>query len=608
MRGENAKTRKEEMAASGHHTWDYYGCIGTPLKVKDSNNVPLKKNFGDLESRVVYLVYLLFPLNTDIVIANRGRDNLCVKWTVNLVICWIKNSAVQWCMSCHERLCLECSIYHKALTATKDHNLISTKQYEAMLPFLKSVEIKCCHHSEKDLEYFCKEHECFCCIICKRETHIDCRKVEKIEEIISETDLTSELKHMNNRYAHAAKDLSKLTNLIDVNIFDLDKAKEEIFHQMQSHRMKINNALDSIENNIKQDINKSFKEEKSKLRKQKYEYKKKTTELEKEQEIIHEMLKTDIKSNKRMFFVQRNIQNKLTLNELFVENFVSSLQMISSNCKVGTSIDKNAGSVKFTKTIEFNRNTCKFDLQSLPLKDEHEETASSNVEAEEMMPSDKSQKKDSHTNIPDFKISPVSTNYTFKYKRHILLTSVNSNSKSAYFIKSISKKSVVVWTPSEKYLLFVDTESKTESKIYLQFPPRSIAIIDDNTIAVTSCMKIVFVNTQTLTCMHTLHIGDHCFGIDFTQNKLLVNCESKGLKVMDVKGNVSKSFENITGKLQLCLLNSTIVAIGKQGVLFNQFVKYIKCKHENNQFTRFRSSELYDQFWGQYTISYNQQK
>ncbi|CAG2230364.1 unnamed protein product [Mytilus edulis] len=183
-----------------------------------------------------------------------------MKWNVNLVIGWKKkNSADQWCVSCHERLCLECSSYHRALTATKDHSLISIKQYEAILPILKSVEIKCVHHTENDLEYVCKEHECFCCIKCKRETHVDCRKVEKIEEIISETDLTSELKHMKNR--------------------------------------------------------------------------------------------------------------------------------------VGSCIDKESGSVKFTKTIEFDRDHCDFDLQSLPMENEHEETASSTVEAEEMVPLDESQKK-----------------------------------------------------------------------------------------------------------------------------------------------------------------------------------------------------------------------
>lgn len=476
-----------------------------------------------------------------------------------------KNSAVQWCVSCQERLCLECCSYHRALTATKDHSLISIKQYEAILPILKSVETKCGHHPEKDLEYVCKEHECFCCIICKREKHVDCRKVEKIEEIISETDLTSELKQMNNRYKQAAEKLSKLTYLTDVNIADLDKAKEEIFHQMQTHRMKINQALDSIENNIQQEVNNSFKAEKKKLKKQKYEFRKKTTEVEKEKEMIHTMLETDIKSNKDIFLVQRNIQDKLNSKELFVENCVSSFQIIASNCRVGTGVDKEIGSVQLTKTIEFKRDQYEFDLQSLPMLNEHEETASSTVEAEEMVLLDKSTKKVSELKIPDFKILPVSTSYTFKYERNIFLASNNANSNNAHFIKIISKESVVVWTSSEKYLLFYNTENKKESKIYLQYLPSSIAIIDDNKIAVTACMEIVFVNIQTLICMHTVHIGDHCFGIAFIRNQLCVNCESIGLKVMDMKGKVSKSFEKITGQLQLCFLNSKIIAIAKQG-------------------------------------------
>ncbi|CAG2216590.1 unnamed protein product [Mytilus edulis] len=475
------------------------------------------------------------------------------------------NSAVQWCVSCHELLCLECSSYHSVLSATKHHNLLSTKQYEAILPILKSVGIKCSHHLERDLEYVCKEHECFCCSICKCEKHSDCRRVQKIEDIISETDLKSEFENLTSRYEHVAANLSKLTYSTDENMVQLDKASDEIFHQMQIHRVKINNALDSIENDIKQDINKSFMVEKSQLQKQKNEYRKKTAEIEQEQEMIHTILDTDMKSNKHMFLVQRNIQDKLNSNELFVANSAASFNIVASNCRIGTDIDKELGSVKFTKTIEFSRNHCKFDLHSLPIEDEHEETASSTVEADEMAPQDKFQKRGNDTKRPDFEISQGSTRYTIKYKRSIFLESTNTNSPKMHFIKTISNKSVVVWTLQEKVLLFYNTNNNTERKMYLQYPPRSIAKIDDNTIAVTTCKGIVFVNTQTFTCMQTVNIDDNCFGIAFMSDHLFVNCESKGLKVMDVKGNVSKTFEKITGKLQLCLLNIRAIAIAKQG-------------------------------------------
>ncbi|CAG2205788.1 unnamed protein product [Mytilus edulis] len=478
-----------------------------------------------------------------------------------------KNSAVQWCVSCHELLCLECSSYHSVLSATKHHNLLSTKQYEAILPILKSVGIKCSHHLERDLEYVCNDHECFCCSICKREKHVDCRRVEIIEDIISDTDLMSEFENMTSRYEHVAANLSKLAYSTDENMVHLDKASDEIFHQMQIHRMKINNALDSIENDIKQEINKSFMAEKNKLQKQKNEYRMKTTEMEKEQEMIRTILETNMKSNKHMFLVQRNIQDKLNSIQLFVENCVSSFEIVTPNCRVGIGIDKESGSVKFTKTIEFIRNYCKLDLHSLPIEDEHEETASSTVEADEQVPLDTILKRGSNTKRPDFEISPVSSRYTFKYKRSIFLASNNTHSENVHFIKTISKKSVVVWALPEKHLFVykTSTASKAERKIYLQYPPRSIAIIDDNTIAVTDCRGIVFVNTQTFTCMHTVDIDDDCFGIVFMRNQLFVNCERKGLKVMDVEGKISKSFESITGNLQLCQMNSESIAITKQG-------------------------------------------
>lgn len=77
--------------------------------------------------------------------------------------------ALQWCSSCNELLCTRCYNYHKVLGVTKDHTAITVEEYEAILPFIALVQMKCREHTNKEYKYYCKTHDCTCCAICKQK-------------------------------------------------------------------------------------------------------------------------------------------------------------------------------------------------------------------------------------------------------------------------------------------------------------------------------------------------------------------------------------------------------------------------------------------------------
>ena len=71
-----------------------------------------------------------------------------------------------WCITCPELLCKPCSKYHKALSATEGHVVVSVEKYESLIPILNTIQVKCTEHPENTFEYFCAKHECPCCILC----------------------------------------------------------------------------------------------------------------------------------------------------------------------------------------------------------------------------------------------------------------------------------------------------------------------------------------------------------------------------------------------------------------------------------------------------------
>lgn len=127
-----------------------------------------------------------------------------------------KNTSLQWCVFCQELLCNDCYNYHKALTATKNHSFLTVEQYKSYLPILKSVQTVCPTHPEKDYEYFCKDHNCPCCILCKRKEHTGCKDVEKIEEALADIDLKGNFTKLKTEISKSVRILKRLSENRDV--------------------------------------------------------------------------------------------------------------------------------------------------------------------------------------------------------------------------------------------------------------------------------------------------------------------------------------------------------------------------------------------------------
>ena len=152
-----------------------------------------------------------------------------------------------WCISCPELLCKPCSQYHKALSATKGHVVVSVDKYESLLPILKTIQVKCNQHPENTFEYFCTTHECPCCILCKRNQHSECPDVEKIEEVVKTVNVSVEFVNLNSKIGNDVRILEKISRNSDMNIQKLNEQREDLNKKLTTNRGKINRALDAFE-------------------------------------------------------------------------------------------------------------------------------------------------------------------------------------------------------------------------------------------------------------------------------------------------------------------------------------------------------------------------
>ena len=215
-----------------------------------------------------------------------------------------------WCISCPELLCKSCSKYHKALSATEGHVVVSVEKYESLLSILKTIQVKCTEHPENTFEYFCAKHECPCCILCKRNQHNECQDVEKIEEVVKTVNVSDEFVNLNSKIGNDLRILETFSKNSDQNILKLHTQKEHLYKQSKTNRQKINRALDTFEVDTKRKLQSNFDREMKVIKKQQNELLFKMSDLKNCQRQIESILDVDVKSNIYFFLFQKKQRNK----------------------------------------------------------------------------------------------------------------------------------------------------------------------------------------------------------------------------------------------------------------------------------------------------------
>ena len=395
-----------------------------------------------------------------------------------------------WCISCPELLCTSCSKYHKALTATKWHSVVSIEKCESLMPILKTVQITCIQHQDKLFEYFCVTHDCPCCIQCKRSQHNTCQDVEKIEEVVKTVNLSEEFISLNSKIGNSLKILEKLSKDRDKNMLKLLSQREDLYKQLKINRDLIDKALNEFEADTNCGLENNFEKEKEVILEQQREITKTIADLKHSQHQIKSILDIKVESNTQFFLFQNKVKEQMKQNETDIDNMLASLLDISSACTLSTEIDHESQSVKMVKTLEFQRRICSLDLELEHGSDEDNEiTASSTVEADDIL-------KTPNLNL---KIAAATLLARVELLKDVtpqlpsvkLLKDVTSQLQSAKLLKDVTPqlssvrllKDVTPQLPSVKGLLKDVTPQLPSVKVLKDFTPQlpSVKLLKDVT-------------------------------------------------------------------------------------------------------------------------------
>ncbi|KAL3891384.1 hypothetical protein ACJMK2_003646 [Sinanodonta woodiana] len=214
----------------------------------------------------------LFPVNSvlqSIVPAKSKVDCLCDACNSEGTTA----PAEGFCLVCKESMCRNCLQVHRKLKMLKDHNIISVEEL-ACNPenVLKLAEgFTCSEHQGEDIKYYCKDHKVPCCGTCFFRGHNKCSKVldlkEKLPDLLCENKPVEMLADLKKIESHLKKFME--TNETSVN--NLKTQVSELTTEIRKVRKEINDILDKLEDHVKTEGNRIYKEEVLRIQEQNHQ-------------------------------------------------------------------------------------------------------------------------------------------------------------------------------------------------------------------------------------------------------------------------------------------------------------------------------------------------
>ncbi|KAL3891425.1 hypothetical protein ACJMK2_003687 [Sinanodonta woodiana] len=204
----------------------------------------------------------LFPVNTvlqSILPAKLKVDRLCDACNTECTTA----PAVGFCIACKEAMCGDCLKAHRKLKIAKDHAILSMEELASNPEnVMKLAEgFTCSEHDGKHIKYYCKSHKFPCCATCFFHSHKICSEVidlkEELPALLCENKPVEIIADMKKIESH----LKKFMEMNESSVNNLETQVNGLTAEIRNIRKEINAVLDKLEEQVKIEGNRIYKEE-----------------------------------------------------------------------------------------------------------------------------------------------------------------------------------------------------------------------------------------------------------------------------------------------------------------------------------------------------------
>ena len=417
-------------------------------------------------------------------------DNLCVPCHARGIVKEAKN----YCLDCSEYLCEPCIDYHRKLTFTKNHKIVSTDKVP--LDTSRRLTINCECKKSQEVGFYCENHDEVTCGPCQSFKHHKCRTYPIQQRGAGYTSqkidsLLSRIKALKDKY-------DQLRLICSKDEKELTRSREDCKKEIQAVRKELGDFLDKLERKMLTELDQLKSKEQQRIAQQIETLSTALQILDADYQLLD-----DAKNDGRkhvMFAADTQISKRFQE----CENRLSELQ-------------KEA--VKLSLTFE--KNSTLYDLLS-----------DKNIHLGSL----KMSKQNRHTVLPRI----------VSHRKVNVRKSSDKNYSRITGCAVMPNGYVVICDYKNEKIKLLDTSLALKDSLDLP-DPWDVSVVDDNNIIVTLVDKKQLQNVQIFPKLKkgsVLQLDKQCWGLTVSRGNIFVtfhNDPGEGeVRVLDKQGNIKR--------------------------------------------------------------------
>ncbi|CAC5416833.1 unnamed protein product [Mytilus coruscus] len=419
----------------------------------------------------------------------------------------ITTPSLIWCTECDEGLCTECSEHHSLSKSSRSHRVIPIVEYQKLPAEILKYTQYCTKHDKK-YQFYCQKHECPCCSKGIVENHKECHDIVELDDIIHNAKTSNALCEIEETLVEVAENLQKIRQHQQDNLTTFKEKRKEIEKEIMKTRIKINNHLDKLQEDLMKQL--YAVEEKENLK-------------------MCQLLSSLEKKEKEIADCQRNIMNikqhgtdlQIFLSMQQIEEDVHSKDKFLQSLVEGENLKQ--------QSLSYKKNTSLHNIMSdfVSFGEVHTEAKSCDIVLI------KKKVKQAQMMVPTVQSRSIEN---IKLITHKL---INTERKCIYGCCILPDGRLAFAYYSDCKVIVFNINGLKDFEVNMPSYAHDVVYIGrDNTLAVTSGNAdkklITIIDVDRKQIRKTVLLDSNCFGIALKDNRLIYSAADKGIRMINL--------------------------------------------------------------------------
>ncbi|VDH98809.1 Hypothetical predicted protein [Mytilus galloprovincialis] len=429
--------------------------------------------------------------------------------------------AVKWCTECEVLFCGDCAKYHSKSRLSKNHKTMSSEDYHKLPTIIQEISSQCKDH-KKNFELYCSFHACPCCVQCVTDTHMTCKEMKPLSEIVKNVKASASVKLFEKDLKNVQENLDAAIQFLKTKISTINAQKTKAVEEIRYMRKSINDYLNKLE----QDILNDLESKQSKLTLNMYTL---VQQMEQRASRINELQSqftkmTHYATELQMYIGLRQIERTTSQTAKYIDDLESKDHFIEKNLEVNISsaLQSLLHDVKSFGDININTTSSTLQLKA-GRKDQAQTLISEIPEIEQIKPS-------------------LLTKLTIPKDLNTLTISTCRILPDG--------KIIILENKENQLLLFSNDGIFTRKVVTFKQDAYDVCFVRNNTVAVAlgSAQQTAMVDIEKNKKIKTITLSHYCYGVSSDDETLVISSgdrQSTRVNLNDMSHTIIEGIESM---------------------------------------------------------------